>query len=327
MLVALVVAYFFLPYGIRAWIPAWLPFLVALGLEAHFFLGGYLQTRRGVPATAPAHDRGPQPRDLAELGGPQWRDAHAVEVSGERHLVPTEGLTDEEVEERVAAYERDPDAALAELEAPPPDDADVHHAPHRSLRYLIEAAVAVAVVAAIVFVASRPEGWEAVSPANRARAEALFAREATRIAGHPATVGCDTSGHFVGFVQDSDGVAFVGGRQAYLTPSICDTLYQLAFRRRVHSFPRTARAIAVLAHEAWHLQGVRDEGLANCFAFQSGVGIGTRLGLSEKTARAMMREQLATNASDVGGDGRYLGPRNCRDGGPHDLRPADPAFP
>ena len=29
--------------------------------------------------------------------------------------------------------------------------------------------------------------------------------------------------------------------------------------RMVRSFSRTARAIAVLAHEAWHLRGVADE--------------------------------------------------------------------
>ena len=62
-------------------------------------------------------------------------------------------------------------------------------------------------------------------------------------------------------------------------------LYQLAFEHRTQSFPRTARAIAVLAHESWHLQGVSNEGLANCYGFQSGVRIGVDLGLSEGTAR------------------------------------------
>jgi hypothetical protein len=319
-----VIGYFFLPYGVRAWIPAWLPFLVALALELQFFAGGYLQARRGLASATTAPDRGPQPRDVAELGGGHWREVHAVEHGGERHLVPTEGLSEEEVHERVEAYLRDPEAALAEMER---EAAAPEEAPHRSPRALVEALAAVAVVAAIVFFASRPHGWDAVSPANQARAEALFSREATRVAGHEARVGCDTSGDFVGFVQDADGLAFVGGTSAYLTASICDTLYQLAFKHRVHSFPRTARAIAVLAHESWHLRGVRDEGLANCYGYQSGVRIGVDFGLSEKTARAMMREQLATNASDVGANGEYLVPSGCRDGGPQDLRPDTSAFP
>ena len=58
----------------------------------------------------------------------------------------------------------------------------------------------------------------------------MFSREASLIAGHPAQVTCDDSGRQVGYVQDADGVAEVGGRQAYLTPAICDTLYQLAFK-------------------------------------------------------------------------------------------------
>ena len=321
-LVALVVGYFFLPYDIRSSISPWLPFIAALGLEAQFFLGGYLQARRGGAVVA-ARDRGPQPHDVAELGGAPWREARAVEYAGEQHLVPTEGLSDEEAEERVAAYLSDPEGTLAALEG----DARTDEATYRRPRYLVEAAVAISVVAAIVFFASRPHGWDAVSGADRARAEARFSREATLIAGHPATVRCDTSGDFVGFVQDADGLAFVGGHSAYLTPSICDTLYQLAFKHRVHSFPRTGHAIAVLAHEAWHLRGVRDEGLANCYGFQSGVRIGVDLGLSEKTARAMMREQLATNASDVGANGEYLVPRDCHDGGRYDLRPGASSFP
>ena len=110
-------------------------------------------------------------------------------------------------------------------------------------------------------------------------------------------------------------------------PSLCDSLYQLRFKHRVQSFSRTARAIAVLAHESWHLHGVSDEGLTNCYAFQSGVAVGVDLGLSESRARAMMREQLATNPSDSAGDSRYLVPPGCRDGGQYDLHPDSQQFP
>jgi hypothetical protein len=95
----------------------------------------------------------------------------------------------------------------------------------------------------------------------------------------------------------------------------------------VRSPSRAGRAIAVLAHEAWHLRGVRNEGLANCFGFQSGVQIGVNLGLSEGTARGLMREQLATNPSDARGNPQYLVPGGCRDGGSQDLRPDRSGFP
>lgn len=287
---ALVIVYFLLPYDVRAWIPVWLPFLAALGLELHFFVGGYLQRRRGGARTR-VPDRAPQPRDIADLGG-WW--------SGE------EPEDDEFDYARLAALE----------DARPP-----------YLRYALEALAAVAIVAGLLFYASRPHGWDAVSAADQTRAEEVFSREATLIAGHEAQIDCDESGQFVGYVQDADGAAAIGGTRAYLTPGICDTLYQVAFKHRVHSSPRAGRAIAVLAHESWHLHGVRDEGLANCYGFQSGVEIGVHLGLSESTARALMREQLATNASDARGNPQYLVPPECRDGGPEDLRPAVSSFP
>ena len=72
---------------------------------------------------------------------------------------------------------------------------------------------------------------------------------------------------------------------------------------------------------------MRNEGLANCYGFQSGVEIGVNLGLSKTRARAMMREQLATNASDSAGNPQYLVPSGCRDGGSEDLSPAASGFP
>jgi hypothetical protein len=300
---ALVVGYFFLPYDVQVVIPVWLLFLAALGLELDFFLGGYLQARRGRPfASAP--NRGPQDRDLSDLGGAQWHDP-----------------------EHVAEYLDDPEAALEEEPEEEPEPVEWGEPRRFEWRHVVEALAAVAIVAGILFYASRPQGWDAVSGRDRARAEAAFSREATLIAAHPARIGCDTSGEHVGFVQDADGVATVGGTQAYVTPSICDTLYQLAFKHRVQSFSRTARAIAVLAHESWHLRGVRNEGLANCYGFQSGVQIGVHLGLSKSKAHAMMREQLATNASDASGQPEYLVPSGCRDGGSEDLHPSAHGFP
>ncbi len=278
------IGYFFLPYGVQAWIPVWLPFLAAVALEAQFFLGGY----RARPAPASAHDRGPQPQDLAEWG---WEPE----------------FEDEEFE----AYYDAAGRAAAAIRAPcrrgagRARDRRRHPVPRRA----------------------RPRGWNAVSSANQSRAEAVFSQAATRIAGHPAAVVCDTSGSHVGIVQEADGAAPVGGRIAYIVPPLCDELYQLRFKHRVRSFSRTGRAIAVLAHEAWHLNGVSNEGLANCFGFQSGVQVGVELGLSESRARAMMRQQLATNASDSGANTAYLVPPGCRDGGEYDLNPGSSRFP
>ena len=316
--VALVLGYFFLPYSVQAWIPVWLPFLAALALEVQFFVGGYLAGRKGMPQAPAARDRGPQERDLAELGGEEWRDVYGVEDDRGLAFVPASSLEEEE-EEDDEEYEEEYDD---EYEEPQPARARRSY-----LRHLPEAAVAVAIVAVVLFLAVRPHGWTAISENDRARAEALFGREATAIAGHPVGIVCDTSGRHVGVVQDADGAALVGGRVAYIVPSLCDELYQLAFKDRVRSEPRTGRAIAVLAHEAWHLNGVANEGIANCFAFQSGVRLGVDLGLSEKRARTLMHEQLAANASDSASNPAYLVPPECRDGGRYDLNPASGLFP
>jgi hypothetical protein len=318
---ALVVGWFFLPYGVKVWIPAWLVFVLAAALEAEFFAVGWLQRRR-LYGTG-AGDRGPQARDLEELGGAEWRDVEPVVVEGERRLVPINWLTgEEEANEQLTTYLGAPEAPFVASEQPAAAGARSPYA-----RYVLEALAALAVVAAIVFLAARPSGWSAVSSANRARAEAVFSHEATKIAGHPATVRCDTSGRYVGYVEDADGLAYVGGNRAYLTPGICNTLYQLAFKHRVQSFSGTGRAIAVLGHESQHLRGVANEGLANCFGFQSGVQIGVDLGLSRGTAQAMMRGQLASNPIDSAGNPAYLVPPGCSDGGKYDLHPGTKGFP
>ena len=142
----------------------------------------------------------------------------------------------------------------------------------------------------------------------------------------PVRIRCDESGEYVGAVQHADGIATVGGDLAYLTPERCLDLYRLAFEGEVTS-SQTARAIAVLAHEAWHLHGIRDEGTTECYALQSGVGLGQRLGLSEGTAEQMMRQQLAENAGRSGSGTEYVVPPSCRGGGALDLDPERAGFP
>ena len=185
----------------------------------------------------------------------------------------------------------------------------------------------VTVVAALVLwlVESRT-GWDALAGDTRAAAVARFSDEASRIAEKPVTIRCDESRDYVGLVQHADGVAAVGGEIAYLTPERCLDLYRLAFEGEVTS-SQTARAIAVLAHEAWHLRGVDNEGTTECYALQSGVEIGQRLGLSDGTARQMMRQQLVENALRGGATSEYLVPPDCRDGGRLDLKPDDARFP
>ena len=292
-LVTFVLAWILGPQTLRDTIPIWLPFLIALGLELSFFAGAF----RPTPHTRP--DRGPQPADRELYGYP------AV-------------LEDEEAEEGV-----DTEADEAEE----PAEYDLPERPRGSpVRRLAAGLAAIAALALLVWFVESRSGWDSLDRETRAAAAERFSDEASVIAEKPVTVRCDESGDFVGVIQHADGAAQVGGDTAYLTPAICLALYRLAFEDEVVS-SRTARAIAVLAHEAWHLRGVRDEGETECYALQSGVGLGQRLGLSEDRARQMMRQQLTENALRAGGSFEYRVPPECRDEGRLDLAPDDSRFP
>jgi hypothetical protein len=276
-LVVFVVAWLFGPYALRSTVPAWLVFLIALGLELNFFLGAL----RPAPARAP--DRAPQPVDQERYGYYDWT------------------WDDDEPEEEPA-----------EQGLP--------------VRQFLVGLGVIAALVLLIWAVDRRTGWDAINADTRAEAEMRFSEEASRIAGKPVTISCDDSGSYVGAVQHADGVALVGGDLAYLTPERCLDLYRLAFKDEVRS-SQTARALAVLAHESWHLRGVGDEGTTECYALQSGVELGRRLGLSEGTAGRLMRQQLTENALRRRGNLEYLVPPECRNGGRLDLNPDSGRFP
>ena len=112
-----------------------------------------------------------------------------------------------------------------------------------------------------------------MSGERRAEAVERFSDEASVVAEKPVSIRCDEARDYVGAVQHTDGVATLGGDLAILTPEICHDLYRLAFDGEVTG-SRTGRAIAVLAHESWHLRGVGDEATTECYALQSGVALG-----------------------------------------------------
>lgn len=306
-LVAALVVWLFAPTWIHSAIPLWLPFLVALALEAQFVVSNYRSSR---PFFTPG-GRAPDASDRERYGSGEVEDWAIVEDEGSRVWV-------------------DLAAPIEET-----DGADMPAAPMaagatsrrgRLLRSLAEAAAVLAVVAGIALLLDRGT-WDDIGRADRVAAEARFSAEASRVAGKPVRITCDTSRRLVGTVQHADGVAVVGGRQAYITPELCNALFRLGFEGEIPSFSETARAIAVLAHEAWHLRGVRHEGVTECYAVQSGVDVGRRLGLDEDEARRMMRSQLVANQQHRGSTYEYLVPDGCINRGRYDLDPVGDRFP
>jgi hypothetical protein len=266
-----VLAWIFGPYDLRSAVPVWLVFAIALGLEVHFFLGAL----RAEPDTD--RDRGPQAVDRERFGYPD-------DVED-----PFEAELDEE-------YEPEPEQVERPLWPP--------------LRRLLVGAGLIGAFALLLWFVESRTGWDALSTETKSRAETRFSAEASRIAAKPVTIRCDESGRYVGAIQHADGVAAVGGELAFITPERCLDLYRLAFKGEVRG-SRTGRAIAVLAHEAWHLKGVRNEGQTECNALRSGVELGRRLGLSQETARELMRQQRAENALHAARSPEYLLPPGC----------------
>ncbi len=305
-----VLLWLFGPETLRAAVPIWLPFLIALGLEVHFFVDSQ---RRSSNRSRP--DRSPQAIDRERFGYSAESDELILVRRGDEEVwIPYSGQTPDEVEAIVTDPER-------EALSPAP------YVPERRspIRRLVVGVALIAALATGAWVVESNRGWNGVDDADRAAATKRFSQEASRVAGHPVEIRCDEAGEFVGAVQHSDGVAVVGGRLAYLAPERCYELFRLAFEDEV-SFSQTARAIAVLAHESWHLAGVREEGRTECYALQSGVELGQRLGLDEDTARRMMRQQLVENARR-GAASEYRVSADCRDGGELDLNPNSSAFP
>ena len=207
-LVAFVIVWLFGPYALRSAVPAWLVFLIALGLELNFFLGALRPAPRRIP------DRAPQPVDQERYGYYDWtwEDDDYVDVEPEDRGLPVR-------------------------------------------QFLVGLGVIAALIL-LVWIVDRGTGWDALDADTQAEAEMRFSDEASRLAGKPVAIRCDDSGSYVGAVQHADGVALVGGDLAYLTPERCIDLYRLAFKDEVRG-SQTGRAIAVLAHETWHLRGVK----------------------------------------------------------------------
>jgi hypothetical protein len=300
------------PRELRSVVPIWFPFLIALSLEVLFFVEAY---RGGGGRWRP--DRGPQTIDRERYGySADTDELILVRTEEGEHWMPYAGQDPEEIDELVAVGE-------GEAVSPVPYLPERRRYP--ALRRLLLGLGLIAALAAVAWFVERDRGWEGLDADVREVATGRFSGEAARIAGHPVTVRCDESGRIVGMIQHTDGVAQVGGRLAYLTPERCYDLYRLAFNDDV-SFSRTARALAVLAHEAWHLHGIRDESTTECYALQSGVELGQRLGLSENTARQMMRQQLVENAGRGAASEYVVGP-DCHDGGELDLNSESSSFP
>ena len=159
---------------------------------------------------------------------------------------------------------------------------------------------------------------------------------ASELARRHVTIRCEgPSGALTGARGESGRTEFIGNSPvsvSYLQEGICQTLH--AYARALKAGPscllpcrnplEIAWSLNTLAHESYHLAGVRNEAQTECYALQAIDFVARRLGASPEQGRALGAfsfDQLPGRMPS-----EYSSPE-CRDGHRFDLHPNDPAWP
>jgi hypothetical protein len=87
---------------------------------------------------------------------------------------------------------------------------------------------------------------------------------------------------------------------------------------------KAAWAAHTLAHEAFHLRGVQDEGVTECYALQNTAFVAERLGVATERAEKL---QAWLFVKGYPNEPTEYQSAQCHDGGPLDLRPQVAEFP
>ena len=159
---------------------------------------------------------------------------------------------------------------------------------------------------------------------------------ASELARRHVTIRCEgLSGALTGARGESGRTEFVAGKPisvSYLQEGVCQTLHAYAQELSAgqtcllpcdHPL-EVAWSVNTLAHESYHLAGVRNEAETQCYALQAIDFVARRLGASPEQARALALFSLDQLPGRMPPE--YSSPQ-CRDGGAYDLRPHDEVWP
>jgi len=206
---------------------------------------------------------------------------------------------------------------------------------------VLAAALAAGVLAATAQATARPvTAQDRALLARPATAEELIAEQvARRLTGHDASVRCGSIGlsnpNILGVTPLYNGRSF---DYFLMRPQECT--YLAWFHRTPTRWdPRTcaledcslvpsiAMALAVVAHESYHLLGYTNEAQVECYGMQSIWFVASKLGASVPEAQALA-SLYATKMYPLRRTQtpQYWSPR-CRDGGTLDLRPSLARWP
>ncbi len=197
-------------------------------------------------------------------------------------------------------------------------------------RYAVAAAI-VAVLALVV--------WNQYRVSGNERALAAVASE---IAGRDVGVRCQ------GFFLELVDIGWKAGEVRYhtdgrlseetwLSRDTCRSIARYPEERTKTSFAcvhvarpcgrdaiKVAYALAVLAHEAWHLRGITNEAQAECYALQTAALVAERFGAPRDQAQMLALWNFKEPYPNLPSNYRSHG---CVDGGALDLTPGDGVWP
>jgi hypothetical protein len=187
-----------------------------------------------------------------------------------------------------------------------------------------------AVLALLTFTLHRAAG-QADAPPGDLRLSTI----ASELAKRKVSIRCEGSGSLMRVDGESGRTTFVNGKPgktSFLQAGVCATLhgYSRELKAGFDCLLPCARPLEVawslntLAHESYHLAGVRNEAETECYALQAIDFAARRLGATPEQARALASfafQELPGRMPPV-----YSSPE-CRDGGRYDLRPGDPVWP
>ncbi len=119
-------------------------------------------------------------------------------------------------------------------------------------------------------------------------------------------------------------VFYDGSNVAHLRRNICHELWGYAHGGQANPTEGQIVAVHVVAHEAQHINGIRNEAVAECIAVQLNYLVAEKLGATPEQAREFQRRYFAEfypwqSDEYVSGE--------CREGGELDLFPERTEFP
>jgi hypothetical protein len=181
------------------------------------------------------------------------------------------------------------------------------------------------IVLAVLLVVAVGFGWSKYQ--GRKHDESRWAEIASSIVGHPVTVHCPNTFERLTNVSSEAGyVRFTAAGppepQTYLAPATCDGLARFAKSHKV-TFDN-AWAVQTLAHESFHMRGVVDEAITECYGLQWTAYVASRLGADTLHAEATARVAWAVGYDQL--PDQYQS-NDCRNGGRLDLRSDVDEFP